>query len=129
MRWHLCKCFQFSWVRSHSMLGITPLKNGTDVHLKWHLSLLNFRFTCMHICNIPFIVCCPGLCHHCHYLQPEYHLQCQIHLVKLLIFSFIFHSNISPAGAASNSNLLYLYLPNWHANVVRYDYLLSSLRL
>ena len=24
-------------------------KHGTDVHLKWHLSLLSFRFTCLHI--------------------------------------------------------------------------------
>ena len=28
---------------------------------------------------------------------------------------------MSPAGSAPNGNLLNLYLPNWHANVVRYD--------
>ena len=34
-----------------------------------------------------------------------------------------------PAGTALNGKHLYLYLPNWHANVVRYDVFLSSLRL
>ena len=32
-------------------------------------------------------------------------------------------------GAASNGNLLYLYLPNWHMDVVRFNDLSSSLRL
>ena len=48
---------------------------------------------------------------------------------KSLNISSIFHWNISPAGAAPNSSLLYLYLPNWHVNVVRYDDLSSNLRL
>ena len=26
-------------------------KNGTNVHLKWQLSLFSFRFTCLHICS------------------------------------------------------------------------------
>ena len=30
-------------------LDITSPKNGTDVHLKWHLSLFSFRFICLHI--------------------------------------------------------------------------------
>ena len=34
-----------------------------------------------------------------------------------------------PVGAAPNGNLLNLYLPNWHANVVRYDYLSSNFKL
>ena len=40
---------------------------------------------------------------------------------KSLNILLIFHTNMSPVGAAPNSNLLHLYLPNWHANVVRHD--------
>ena len=36
---------------------------------------------------------------------------------------------MSPEGAALNGNILYLYLPYWHANVVRYDDLSSSFNL
>ena len=32
-------------------------------------------------------------------------------------------------GAGRNGNLLYLYLPNWHVNVVKYDDLSSSFKL
>ena len=32
-------------------LGMTSPKNETDVHLKWHLSLFSFKFTCLHICS------------------------------------------------------------------------------
>ena len=48
---------------------------------------------------------------------------------KSLNISCIFHWNMSSAGAVPNGNLLYLYLPNWHANVVRYDDFPSGLRL
>ena len=41
--------------------------------------------------------------------------------VKSLNISSVFIWNISPRGAAPNGNLSYLYLQNWHANVVRYD--------
>ena len=34
-----------------------------------------------------------------------------------------------PAGAAARCNLTYLFLPNWHAKVIKYVDLLSSLRL
>ena len=33
------------------MPGYDYTKNGTDVHLKWHLSLFTFRFICLHICS------------------------------------------------------------------------------
>ena len=36
---------------------------------------------------------------------------------------------MSPASAALNGNRLYLYLPNWHANIMRYDDLSSSFKL
>ena len=31
-------------------------KNGTNVHLKWYLSLFSFRFTCLYICSIFYSV-------------------------------------------------------------------------
>ena len=36
---------------------------------------------------------------------------------------------MSPTGAALNGGCLYLYLPNWHVNVVRYDNFSSNFRL
>ena len=36
---------------------------------------------------------------------------------------------MSPAGASQNERCLYLYLPNWHANIVRYNDLSSNFRL
>ena len=36
---------------------------------------------------------------------------------------------MSPAGAAPIGSDLYLYLPNWHANVIRYDDLSSNFSL
>ena len=49
-------------------------------------------------------------------------------LGKFLNMSSILHWNMSPAWVAQNGSLLYLYLSNWHMNVVRYDDLLSNLR-
>ena len=46
-----------------------------------------------------------------------------------LKISSILHWNISPTGAAPNSRHLYQYLPKGHANVVRYDDLVSNWRL
>ena len=43
--------------------------------------------------------------------------------------SSVLHWNISPAGTALNGNHLYWYLPNGHANVVRYEDLVSNCRL
>ena len=40
----------------------------------------------------------------------------------------ILHWNILPTGAALNGRCLYQYLPNGHANVVRYDDLVSNCR-
>ena len=37
--------------------------------------------------------------------------------------------NMSPTGTAPNRSHLYLYLPNGHANVVRYDDFLSNFKL
>ena len=43
--------------------------------------------------------------------------------------SSIFLWNMSPARTAPNGSHLYLYLPNWLVNVVKYDDCSSSLRL
>ena len=39
-------------------------------------------------------------------------------LIMSLNISPIFHQNLSSAGAALNGNLAYLYLPNWHVNMM-----------
>ena len=36
---------------------------------------------------------------------------------------------MSPADAALNGNLIYLYLPNWHANATWYEHMFSSFSL
>ena len=43
--------------------------------------------------------------------------------------SSILHWNILPAGAAPKGRCLYQYLPNGHANMVRYDDCISNHRL
>ena len=107
------------------MPGFDSTENGTDVHLKWYLSLFSFRFTCLHICStlcstLPWFL-----------LSTSYPTTKMLSAIpnifhKSLNISSIFLWNMSPAGAAPNGNLLYLYLPNWHANVVRYDDFSSS---
>ena len=114
--------------------GFTPCldmispKNGTDVHQKWHLSLLIFRFTCLHICSTLHSVSSwflPSA------LYPAAKMSSAVPytLGKSLNISFIFLWNISLVGAAPNSSLLYLYVQNWHANVVRYANISYSFRL
>ena len=45
--------FSFCGSGCRACLDITSPKNGTDVHLKWHLSLLRLGFMCLHIvCSI-----------------------------------------------------------------------------
>ena len=101
--------------------------NGTDVHLKWHLSLFNFKWTCLPLCNTLHTVSSwslPSVSY------PATNISSVIPntLGRSLNILSIFLWNISPAGAAPNGNCLYLYLPNWHANVIKYDYL-SSFKL
>ena len=40
----------------------------------------------------------------------------------------IFFWNMSPAGTTPNGNGMYLYLPNGHENVVKYDDCLYNFR-
>ena len=46
-----------------------------------------------------------------------------------LDISSILHWNMSPTSIALNRNCLYQYLPNGHANVVRFDDFSSNFRL
>ena len=71
--------------------------------------------------------CCGPFCQH-HNLQFKCLLQCQIPLVGLKIL-VIFCWNMSPAGTTPNGSLVALYLPHWHANVVKYLNFLSYFRL
>ena len=50
-------------------------------------------------------------------------------MAQSLNISSILHWNISPTGTAPNGSHLYLYLPNWHANVVRNNDFSSNFRL
>ena len=46
-----------------------------------------------------------------------------------LKISSVFLWNMLPAGAAPNGSHLYVYHPNWHTNMVRYEDFLSSFKL
>ena len=120
--------FSFCGLGCTPCLEITLTKNGTDVHLKRHLSLLSFKFTCLHICRT------------CHSVSswslpsmslPITNISSGMPntLGKFFNISLILHWNISPVGAAPNGSHFYQYLPNWHVNVVRYDDLPSGLSL
>ena len=106
------------------MPGYDFTKNGTDVHLELHLSLISLDLL---VCTsvVLFMVSCHGLSLHLHILQLTV-----IHKAEYIgQISIIFLLNISPIGASLNNNLLYLYMQNWYANVVRYDNFSSSFRL
>ena len=77
-----------------------------------HLCFVSGLSVCIFV--IHFVECHHGLCHCCHSLQPEYHLQCQIHLVNLYIFHLFIIETYLLQGLLPNGNFLYLYLPNWH---------------
>ena len=106
---------------------ISP-RNGTDVHLKWHQSLFTFRLTCLHMCSTLHDVSSWSLSSASY---PTTNMSSAIlnRLSNSSNISSIFLWNMSPASAALNGNCLYMYLPNWHANIMRYDDLWSSFRL
>ena len=127
-RWHLCKCLKLLWVWFHTIPIMTSQKNGIDVHLKWHLSLFSFRFTCRHICSTLCSVSSwslPSMSYPTTKISPAMSNT----IGKSLNISSVFLWNISPAGAAPKGNLFYQYLPNCHANVVKYDDFSSSFKL
>ena len=109
----------FSFLRCgliHCLEVITP-KNGTNIHLKWHLSLFNFRFPFLHRCNS----LCSVLWWPMQSLSyPASNLSSAIpknkHLVTNLISCWSFFWNIPWAGAGPSGS--HLYLPNWCEGVV-----------
>ena len=103
-------------------------KNWINVHLKWHLSLFSFKLTSWHHFSTPYTALLwslPSLSY------PVTRMSSAILKTfgMSLNISSILHWNMLPTGTALNGKHLYLYLPNWHGNVVRYDDFLSGLRL
>ena len=106
-------------------LDITSPKNGMDIHLKWHLSLFNFRLTSLHLCSTLYTVSSWSLPFSSKPTTRIPSAMPKTFGISLKISS-IFHWNMWPAGAAPNSSHLYLYQPNWHVNVVSYKDLSSN---
>ena len=107
-------------------LEIISPKNGIDVCLKWHLSLFNFRFPfCIFV--LLFIVCFHGVCN-CYHTVP-------INIIsnaKSIGFSFNIPSILSGICCLLEQlekEVAFLYLPNWHENVVKYGDCSSNLML
>ena len=90
--------------------------------------LVSFRFTCLHICSNLRSVLSWSL-PSTSYPIAEMSSAMPNTFGNSLNISSIFVWNICPFEAAPNSNLLYLYLPNWYTNVIRYDDFLSDFRL
>ena len=94
----------------------SPMK-GKLVHLKWHFHLLSVRYSFLHIWSTLHGVL-------------SWSVPSSYSTIKMssampntfgssLNISFILFWNMSPYRAVPNSSLLYLFLPNWHANVVK----------
>ena len=109
-------------------MGLVSPKNGTDVHLKWHLSLFNFKLTCLHLCITLHPVSSWSL-PSASYLTTNISSAILNILGKSLNISLIFPWNISPAGVVPNGNHLYLYLQHWHASISKYYDFSSSFKL
>ena len=138
-------CLEFFWVFGGGISfialtfcrsGFTPFldiiwpKNRVFVYLKWHLSSFSVRFTCLHTCRtllqcVIMILTISIIT----YNQNNISVAIKIRQIYKYFKYFVFLWNISPVWAVLNGNLLYLYLPNWHVNAVRYDDLSSSLKV
>ena len=97
-------------------LDTISLKNGTLLHLKWHLFLFNFRFSWWQICMICLNVW-HGSCIHHHNIQLEYHLLYQTHLVAPW-GSHIFFTGTSHPLVHLQVKVLYNVHTNWQAKAV-----------
>ena len=106
--------FQLSWVRSHTISGYYLTKNGTNIHLKWHLALLSFRFICPHICSTFCSVSSWSLPLLSYPTTKMPSTKTNSFGKSLNIFFYFSLKHIS-LGATPNGNVLYMYLPNWHA--------------
>ena len=109
------------------LLDITPPKKGMDVDLKWYFSLFNLRLTSLHLCSTLHTIALWSV--------PSSYPFTNISSAIPKTFGMslnslsILHWNISPTGAAPSGSHLYLYLPKWQANVVRYNDFSSNFRL
>ena len=107
---------------------ITSQKNGMLVHLNRHLSLLNFRFVCLHILS--------ALSSVASWLLPM-SFNPSIKMLSAMPNTFgnprnsssIFLWNIPPAGATINGSHIYLYLPKGQQKAVRYNDCSSNFKL
>ena len=109
-------------------LEMTSIKSGTHVHLQGNLSLFHFRFTCLHVCRTSCNVS-PWFLPSLLYPSTKMSSAKPNTFGKPLNILSMFLWNIYPVRAAPNRSLLYLLLPNWHVNVLRYDHLSSCARL
>ena len=109
------------------LLSITSPKKGMDVHLKY-FSLFNLRFTSSHLCSTLCTIASWSVPSSAYPITNISSTMPKMFGINLNVSS-ILHWNMSPAGTAQNRSHLYLYLPNWHTNVVRYDDFSSNFRL
>ena len=100
-------------------LEMISSKGGTDEHLKCHFSFISVLLFCILISL--FTVCFHDLCHHHHNLQLTCHQQFHTHSVVIWIFHLFFSDTF---WKPLNASHLYLYLPNWHADVCQVWWLL-----
>ena len=98
----------------HQIMELVYTWNGFYLY-----SILAFPF---HIFVALVIVCCNGLCYCYHTEQLKYHQQCQTHVVSPQIFHIFSLQNILPIAAMQNGTFLYLYLPNCHGDIIKYDF-------
>ena len=98
---------------------ISP-KNGTDVHLKWHLSLFNFKLTYLHLCTTLHTVLSWSL-PSASYPTTNNIISNTEYIGQIFKYFINLPLDISPAGAVPNRGHLYLHLPNWHVNIIKYN--------
>ena len=120
--------FSFHGSACTPCLDMTSPKNWTNVHLIWHLSLLSFRFTCLHICST---LCSVLSCSLPSTSYPTTKMSSAMPETfgKSLNSHLIFFGNYLLQGLLKMAIFCICNLPNWHANIVRYDNFSSSFRL
>ena len=109
-------------------LNITSPKKGMDVHLKWHFSLFSLRLTSLYLHSTLCTIASWFVLSLSYPMTNILSVMPKMFGISLNI-SFILHWNMLPTGAAPNGSHFYLYLPNWHTNVIRYDDFSSNFRL
>ena len=117
--WHISQCAVFMvWL--NSILHTSSQRNGTFMYLEWHLCLFSFKFSKWHIYIIHLMI--QSLSLPSAYPTIKMLFAIPNTLGRSLKIFVCFRLNMLPAGATPNDNLVNMYLPNWHANVIRYDF-------